>query len=115
MFGFLKKLVGGGNRVNLEEIIQSDVFLIDVRTPSEFQSGSVNGAVNIPLSSLDNQIKKCQNKTNIIVFCRSGIRSAQAKRILEKHGIQNVFNGGSWQNVNYICQKINQSEKNNSK
>lgn len=105
MLNFLKKLFGQNNSVNLEELIKSGAFLIDVRSKSEFQSGSAKGAVNIPLPLLESQIKKCQNKEYIVVFCRSGMRSAQAKRVLEKYGIQNVYNGGSWQNVNNYCQK----------
>jgi rhodanese-related sulfurtransferase len=40
------------------------------------------------------------NKKNIVVFCRSGNRSGQAKVILENNGIKNVTNGGTWQDVN---------------
>ena len=75
---------------------------MDVRTPGEFSSGSVNGAVNIPLNQIDKQLSKFKNKQKIVVFCRSGARSAQAKSILNENGIENVINGGSWKNVNKI-------------
>jgi rhodanese-related sulfurtransferase len=45
-------------------------------------------------------LEKFKNKKNIIVFCRSGNRSSQAKSILEKNGFTNVTNGGTWQSVN---------------
>jgi rhodanese-related sulfurtransferase len=44
-------------------------------------------------------------KENIVVFCRSGNRSGQAKSILEQNGFVNVTNGGTWQDVNTILKK----------
>jgi phage shock protein E len=74
-------------------------FLVDVRTPQEFAAGSVNGAVNIPLDEVESRIAEFQGKEQIVVFCRSGNRSSQAMSILNEHGITNVTNGGSWEDV----------------
>jgi rhodanese-related sulfurtransferase len=71
--------------------------------PSEFDGGSAKGAVNIPLDTVASQISKFKNKKNIVVFCRSGNRSGQAKSILEANGISNVTNGGTWDNVAQYC------------
>jgi len=73
--------------------------LVDVRTPGEFSSGHVKGSVNIPVDSIPNQLAKFKNKKNIIVFCRSGMRSSQAKNILKQNGFTNVINGGTWNNI----------------
>ena len=78
--------------------------MVDVRTPGEFNSGHVKGSVNIPLDSLTQQMAKFKNKKNIIVFCRSGNRSSQAKTILEQNGFTNVVNGGTWEHVNQFVQ-----------
>jgi rhodanese-related sulfurtransferase len=51
------------------------------------------------LDKISSQIEKFKNKNNIVVFCRSGNRSGQAKSILERNGITNVINGGSFGNV----------------
>jgi len=75
-------------------------FLVDVRTPAEFAQGSVRGAVNIPLNELPQRIADFKEKENIVVFCRSGARSAQAKAFLDSRGVANVENGGTWQMVN---------------
>ncbi len=100
MFGMFKGLFGGeSDNANLAQVIKQGAFLVDVRTPGEFASGSVKGAVNIPLDKLPNQIAKFQNKQNIVVFCQSGGRSGQAQRFLEQKGFNNVVNGGSWRNV----------------
>lgn len=100
MFDFLKNIFRGGqSQENLAQAIAEGAFLVDVRTPSEFKSGSAKGAVNIPLDSLQANLQRFKGKNKIVVFCRSGNRSAQAKAFLEKNGFQNVINGGTWQNV----------------
>lgn len=85
--------------------IPAGSFLVDVRTPKEFNGGSVPGAINIPLDQVPAQIEKFKKKENIVVFCRSGNRSGQAKKILEDNGITNVLNGGSWGNVKKSLEK----------
>ena len=97
---FFQELFGGGQTADLNGLIQQGGFLVDVRTPAEFAEGSVPGAVNIPLDTVASQLSKFGNKENIIVFCRSGNRSGQAKAILDQNGFKNVVNGGSWENVN---------------
>lgn len=98
--GFFSALFGKTDNSQLTEVIKDGAFLVDVRTPAEFSAGSVKGAVNIPLDRVPSQLSKFKNTKSIIVFCRSGNRSGQAKRILENNGFQNVINGGTWQNVN---------------
>lgn len=98
-----KKLFGVTPSVDLESLIKEGAFLVDVRTPDEFLSGHAKGSVNIPLNQLPQQISKFRDKKNIIVCCQSGGRSGQAKAILEKNGIANVNNGGSWSNVAQYC------------
>lgn len=102
MFGIFKTLFSTNNNDALKDAIHNHAFLVDVRTPAEFSAGSVKGAVNIPLNQLPNQLDKFKNKKSIIVFCRSGSRSGQAKSFLEKNGFDNVFNGGTWQNVEQL-------------
>jgi rhodanese-related sulfurtransferase len=89
----------------LVRVIYSGAFLVDVRTPQEFAEGSVNGAVNIPHDQIQQQISKFRGKKSIVVFCRSGSRSNQAKAILESNQIKNIFNGGSWMNIKSIVGK----------
>ncbi|HRO42718.1 MAG TPA: rhodanese-like domain-containing protein [Flavipsychrobacter sp.] len=102
MFGIFKNLFVKTDNIKLTEAIRDSAFLVDVRTPAEFSAGSVKGAVNIPLDKVPSQLSKFKNKKNIVVFCRSGSRSGQAKDVLESNGFQNVINGGTWQNVNQI-------------
>lgn len=100
--GFFSTLFGKTDNKQLNEAIKEGAFLVDVRTPAEFSSGSVKNAVNIPLDKLLIEKAKFKGKNSIVVFCRSGIRSKQAKNILEQNGFQNIINGGTWKNVNQI-------------
>jgi Rhodanese-related sulfurtransferase len=98
------------NIIAANQTIQNHVFLVDVRTPDEFAEGSVVGAVNIPLSVLEQELSQFKNKENIIVFCRSGARSGNAQIILQQHGFENVVNGGPWQNVQQALDEILQKK-----
>lgn len=99
MFGIFKNMFATKNNSKLIEALKNGAYLVDVRSPAEFSAGSVKGAINIPLDVVQNQLSKFKNKKNIVVFCRSGGRSGQAKNILESNGFQNVINGGTWKNV----------------
>lgn len=102
MFNFFSNLFAQGDNTQLQAAINEGAYLVDVRTPGEFADGTAKGAVNIPLDQVQNQIAKFKNKKHIVVFCRSGSRSSQAKAILEKNGFTNVINGGTWQNVSAL-------------
>lgn len=95
---------GSTSLPDLGQMIKKGAFLVDVRTPLEFSEGHVSGSVNIPLDTIPANLEKFQGKGDIIVFCRSGNRSGQAKLILEANGISHVVNGGTWQYVNEFVQ-----------
>ena len=99
MFSFLKKLLGIKS-VDLTQLIQQGAVIVDVRSKSEFASGHVKGAINIPLEQIANQAEKLKKHSHIITCCRSSNQSGMAKYTLQSKGLTNVTNGGSWQNVN---------------
>lgn len=105
MFGIFKNIFSKKNTIQMEKSIKEGAFLVDVRTPSEFTEGHVKGSTNIPLDQVANQLDKFKEKEQIIVFCRSGNRSGQAKMILEQNGFKNVINGGTWQDVKEAISK----------
>jgi rhodanese-related sulfurtransferase len=106
MMNLFKSMFTKNDTGNLAAIIQEGAFLVDVRSPQEFAAGAIKGSVNIPLDRISAQIAKFKGKNNIVVFCRSGNRSGQAKSILERNGIEKVFNGGSVGNVNQYVKTI---------
>ena len=79
--------------------IQSNIsapVIIDVRTPQEFATGSIEGAVNLPLKGLPDSLlsEGIELDEELVVYCRSGRRSAQAKTLLKAAGFELVFDGG---------------------
>ncbi|TDD77302.1 rhodanese-like domain-containing protein [Flavobacterium caseinilyticum] len=105
MFGIFKNMFSKKDNTQMEKIIKEGAFLVDVRTPAEFAEGNVKGSTNIPLDQVASHLEKFKGKKHIIVFCRSGNRSGQAKMILEQNGFKNVTNGGTWQDVKEAIRK----------
>ena len=71
--------------------------IIDVRTPEEFAAGHVDGALNIPYEQIVGgvrSIRNLQKDSPILVYCRSGRRSAIARASLEQQGYTRVMDGG---------------------
>jgi len=71
-------------------------LVIDVRTPKEFRTGAVPGAINVPLDDLPSKadIIIGDKKREVLVYCASGARSAYASKQLHQMGYTNVTNGG---------------------
>jgi phage shock protein E len=72
--------------------------IIDVRTAQEFSSGHIEGAVNIPYEQIGQGIatlKGLAKDSPILVYCRSGRRSAIARATLEQQGYTRILDGGA--------------------
>ena len=69
-------------------------LLLDVRTPEEFNSGHIPGAVNISVESLSSRLSEVPDDQPIVVYCRSGNRSATASQILADAGYSEVYDMG---------------------
>ena len=69
-------------------------ILLDVRTPEEFESGHLPGALNINVQGLDfhEQIENLDPHNAYFVYCRSGGRSAAACRYMDSKGFEEVYN-----------------------
>ena len=89
MFGIFKK-------TDYKKLLDNGAVIIDVRSKSEFASGSVPGSENIPLGSLPGRIKQIKSlEVPVIAVCASGMRSGAAKGQLKAAGID-AYNGGPW-------------------
>jgi phage shock protein E len=92
---FFSKLIQGMTGVSSEPL-PVNAILIDVRSPGEFASGYIEGAISLPLDNIASTISAAvpDKFAAIIVYCRSGARSASARNALIGLGYQNVSNGG---------------------
>ena len=86
-----------GDDVTVEELKlfidnNDGVFLLDVREPQEYQICSIPGSVLIPLGELPNRISELGGHEDVVVHCKSGVRSAKAVKILSDAGFQKVRN-----------------------
>jgi phage shock protein E len=91
----LTGLVQAENDLSLIRGLDSPL-VIDVRSGSEFQSGAIDGAINLPVQGLPDTLidTGVELDHEVIVYCRSGRRSAQAKTLLKAAGFTLVFDGG---------------------
>jgi rhodanese-related sulfurtransferase len=71
--------------------------VVDVRTPQEFAEGHVPGALNVPHDEIARRAEEIgPPSTKVVVYCRSGRRSAVAAQALEKLGYRQVYDLGSF-------------------
>lgn len=100
VFGSCKQ-ESGKTKVNLsamevKQLLESDqdIVILDVRTPSEFQQGHLEGAVNIDVtaSSFESEISRLDKNATYVLYCRSGSRSSSATNIMARNEFPNLYN-----------------------
>ncbi|HZK87057.1 MAG TPA: rhodanese-like domain-containing protein, partial [Syntrophomonas sp.] len=79
----------------IENMVDDGAYLLDVRTPAEVEMGMVEGAHNIPLDELRDNLDKIPKDKEIITYCQVSLRSYIATRILRQHGFnaKNISGG----------------------
>ncbi len=81
------QFMGGG--IKSEEAhakVADGATLLDVRSPAEFKSGHIKGAINIPVQELEGRLGEVPKGAEVVVYCRSGARSSRAAGVLNKNG-----------------------------
>ena len=77
--------------------LPGNALVIDVRSPGEYASGHVQGAINLPLSRFEQEIGHVapDKSVPVMIYCLSGGRSGGACRLMQQLGYRQVINGGS--------------------
>ncbi len=89
------------------DLDRSNVMLLDVRTPDEFELGTIQGAVNIELDGLRERMNEIPKDKRIVIFCQVGLRGYLAQRILMGNGFSDVVNlSGGYRTYTLATQKI---------
>ncbi len=79
----------------------SNVFVIDVRSQEEWDTGHVEQATHIPYTEIADRIAEVTDDKDakIVLYCAAGGRAGTAKSSLESLGFTNVENGGGYDDV----------------
>lgn len=86
---------GRVNGQQARQLVTEGARVIDVRSPEEFASGHIEGAVNIPVDALSSRLGELGAKDGaLVVYCRSGSRSSAAMRSLQSSGFTRVYDLG---------------------
>lgn len=83
------------SRARAHELVAAGARLFDVRTEAEFATGAVPGAVNIPVQIIAQAIDQhAQPGDTIVLYCKSGMRSDLAAKVLRGMGFAKSYNLG---------------------
>jgi rhodanese-related sulfurtransferase len=84
---------------------RSDLYLLDVRTPGEYQQARLKGAQLIPIDQFARRLAEVPRNRPILVYCAVGSRSAQVVNYLARQGFAEIYNlyGGiySWEQTGF--------------
>jgi hydroxyacylglutathione hydrolase len=88
-----------------EKLETEDWTVLDVRSVEEYETGHIEGSINIYIGLLAQSLERIPRDKPIAVICKSGTRSGFGCSILKKNSFENVYNimGGmtSWRKVGY--------------
>ncbi len=72
---------------------EMNTFVLDVRSPREYDSGHIPGATNINHTELSNHLEKLRGyeDKDVVVYCERGVRAQKAQKILKTAGFSNVY------------------------
>ena len=105
---FLIKRSGQVPAQQAANLISQGALIIDVRSPEEFASGSLPGAINLPHGQIGDRITAAASDKNrpILLHCLSGTRSGMAKSQLKALGYTQVHNLGSYARAASILKSV---------
>jgi len=85
-----------GKLDDVKALIESNIYLVDVREPNEYAEGHIPGAVNIPIRTLAQNLNQIPADQPVLIYCKSGHRAGMAVAALRLLGYDNVrsFPGG---------------------
>lgn len=88
---------GGGDidGTTARSLVAAGAMLLDVRTAEEYGAGHIDGAVNVPVDQVPRRLDELGPRERaMVVYCRSGRRSADAVAVLRRAGFANVHDLG---------------------
>jgi len=102
VYGYISNIEELGTELQIADVISLDEFkayigqegvqVVDVRGASEYKAGHVEGADNVFVGTLPDNLDKISKDKQVVIHCQSGDRSAIAYSVLRRHGFTNVKN-----------------------
>lgn len=86
---------GDVDSARAREMVGQGATLVDVRSPEEFGAGHIEGAINVPVGELAARMAQIPKDKAVVVYCRSGMRSARAAGALREAGYKDVYDLGA--------------------
>ena len=83
-------------------------YLVDVRTPAEYERGHIEGSVNIPVDDLRSRIDEIPKDRHIRLICQSALRSYIAARVLEQRGYECSHLAGGYRLYSSVVKDMEQ-------
>lgn len=80
----------------LHQFLAKGAQLIDVRSTMEFNQGALNGAINLPINTIQSCVESIDKSKPVLLYCRSGARSGMVQQFLISLGFKDVYNIGSY-------------------
>jgi len=77
-----------------KKLVQGGARLVDVRTPEEYAAGHIEGAVNVPVDTVETSDLGAKDQP-IVLYCASGKRSARAAATLRAKGFARLYDLGA--------------------
>ena len=65
--------------------------IVDVRTPEEYATGHVPGAVNIPHTDLADRLSEVESENGVVLYCMVGPRARIGEKVLQQAGVTKIF------------------------
>lgn len=98
-FFVYNRIVGARAGREARALVAAGARIVDVRSPGEFAGGHLDGALNIPVEQIASRAGEVGAKdAPVVLYCRSGARSAAAARALRERGFTRILNLGAMSN-----------------
>jgi len=88
----------------LPELLKKRAVILDVRTEKEYETGHIDGSVNISLGTIRERYVELDPEKIYITVCSHGLRSVKAENILKERGFKHIYNGGAWTDLQKTIQ-----------
>ncbi len=102
IYGYISDVKEPGLELQVADVIDIETFktflnkedaqIVDVRGASEYKAGHVDGAENVFVGTLPDNISKIDKNKQVVIYCQAGDRSAIAYSLLRRSGFDNVKN-----------------------